>query len=340
MIEKRGIGAADPCHADRGKAACTGTLDQNAMASQQRRPHHRHVELAQKILNLAIERGMPLGERLPEQALATACNVSRTPIRKALQILADRNLVKPNGNAGYTLAADPLTIARLDVVGPDEAESDLHNAILRDLAAGRIADVQTVANLQRRYGCSRQAVQNALMKLSDDNLAERGGGQQWLLKQFAVSADAAARSYEFRLTLEPLALTLPEFRRDQAAVLSLRQSMMLLKGMDEAAFDRHLFDRTDFDFHMLVARSCGNPFVAETLADHQRRRRVVPLSTHLNTYRLIQSNLEHLQILEQIERGQMELAANLMRVHLQLSLTLKPRVAGRGVPSAFKLMSR
>lgn len=310
------------------------------MESEQRRPHHRHVELAQKILNLAIERGMPPGERLPEQALATACNVSRTPIRKALQILADSNLVTPSDNAGYVLAVDPVTIARLDLVGRDEAEGELHDAILRDLAAGRIADVQTVANLQRRYDCSRQAVQNALMKLSDDNLAERGAGQQWLLKQFAVSADATAKSYEFRLAMEPLALTLPDFRRDHGAILSLRQSMMLLKGMDEANFDRDLFDRTDFDFHMLVARNCDNPFVAEALADHQRRRRVVPLSNRVNTYRLIQSNLEHLQILEQIERGQMELAANLMRVHLQLSLTQKPRVAGRGVPAAIKVMSR
>lgn len=310
------------------------------MTTQQRRPHHRHVELAQKILDLAIERGMAPGERLPEQVLATACNVSRTPIRKALRILADKNLVTASDDGGYSLVADPVAIARLDAAGAGESESDLHNAILRDLAAGRIADVQTVVNLQRRYDCSRQAVQNALMKLSDDNLAERGAGQQWLLKQFAVSADAAARSYEFRLAMEPLALTLPDFRRDRAAILSLRQSMLLLRNMDEAGFDRRLFDRTDFDFHLLVARGCGNPFVAEALADHQRRRRVVPLSTHVGTYRLIQSNHEHLQILEQIERGQMDLAANLMRVHLQMSLSLKPRIAGRGVPPAFAAVSR
>jgi DNA-binding GntR family transcriptional regulator len=54
----------------------------------------------------------------------------------------------------------------------------------------------------------------------------------------------------------------------------------------------------------------------------------------------MQSNLEHIQILEQIERGQMELAADLMRVHIQLSQSQRPRLAGRGVPPAFKLVVR
>ena len=53
--------------------------------------------------------------------------------------------------------------------------------------------------LQRRYDVSRQTVQNALQKLSEDNLAERGAGQQWLLKQFALGTDAVGKSYEFRL---------------------------------------------------------------------------------------------------------------------------------------------
>ncbi|MBR0557500.1 GntR family transcriptional regulator [Ciceribacter sp. L1K23] len=310
------------------------------MATDQRRPHHRHVELAQKVLDIAIERGMSPGERLAEQAIASLCNVSRTPVRKAFQILADRGLLTADSEGGYVLAADPVAITRLDDAEGREAEADLSGAILRDLAAGRIPEIQTVAALQRRYAVSRLAVQNALIKLSEDNLAERGAGQQWVLKQFAVSAEAAVKSYEYRLVMEPMALTLPDFKRDTSALMSLRQSMLLLKGMDEFNFDRRLFERTDLDFHMLVARGCGNPFVAEALASHHRRRRALPQVVHINNYRLMQSNIEHMQILEQIERGQMELAANLMRVHIQLSQTQKPRIAGRGVPPAFKLVSR
>lgn len=310
------------------------------MTSEPKRINHRHVALAQTILDVAGERGMRPGERLAEQALASLCNVSRTPIRKALQILAGRDLVTADADGGYLLAADPVATPRLQDTREQEGESEVHAAILRDLAAGRIAEAQTIAALQRRYAVSRQAVQNALIKLAEESLAERGAGQQWLLKQFAISGDAAAKSYEFRLTTEPLALTLPDFRRDMPAMTALRQSMLVLRGMNEAGFDRKLFDRTDFDFHLLIARSCGNPFMAEALANHHRRRRASPPAGHVNAFRLMQSNLEHMQILEQIERGQMELAADLMRVHIQLSQSPRPRLAGRGVPPVFKLVSR
>lgn len=310
------------------------------MNPEPKRINHRHVELAQKILDVAGERGMSPGERLAEQALASLCNVSRTPIRKALQILAERELVTADVDGGYLLAVDPVATARLEDTADGEGESETYAAILRDLAAGRIAETQTVAALQRRYAVSRQTVQNALMKLAEENLAERAPGQQWLLKQFAISADAAAKSYEFRLATEPLALTLPDFRRDIPAMTALRQSMLILRGMNETNFDRRLFDRTDFDFHLLIARSCGNPFMAEALANHHRRRRASPPAGHVNAFRLMQSNLEHIQILEQIERGQMELAADLMRVHIQLSQSQRPRIAGRGVPPVFKIVSR
>lgn len=296
----------------------------------------RHVELAQKILDFAIERGLPRGGRLTEQVLASHCNVSRTPIRKALHLLAEKQIVRPEPEGGYQLAIEPASFPGLTEDLPAE-ESELYNAILRDISAGRIGDSQTVAALQRRYGSSRSAVQNALTRLSEESLAERAPGQQWLIKQFAISGEAIAKSYEFRLACEPLALTMPSFRRDGAALTSLRQSMEILRGMGEGAFDQKLFERTDHDFHMLIARSCGNPFMSETLQTHHRRRKASQPPMHVNAYRLIQSNVEHLQILEQIERGQYDLAADLLRVHIQLSHVERPRLAGRGVPIAFRI---
>ncbi len=282
---------------------------------------------------------MSPGERLAEQQLASLCGVSRTPIRKALQVLADKGLVTAEPEGGYTLAADPLAAARLSAA-PGDRDAEVRDAILRDLAAGRISDMQTVAALQRRYDAPRLSVQNAMVRLSEEGVAERAAGQQCLLKQFAVSADAADKSYEFRLAMEPLALTLPGFRRDSAAIMALRQSMQILRAAAEADFDARLFERTDFDFHMLIARSCGNPFVTEALTSHHRRRRGTMAVGHVNSFRLMQSNVEHLQMLEQIERGQMELTSDLMRVHIQLSRSQRPSLAGRGVPPALKLVSR
>ncbi len=306
------------------------------MEEPTKKARHRHVELAQKILNFAIEKGLPSGERLTEQALASHCNVSRTPIRSALQILIEKGIVENDPQLGYLLVIDPATFPGLedDALPPEETE--LYAAILRDISAGRIGDSQTVAGLQRRYKMPRQAVQNALTRLAEDNLAERAPGQQWLIKQFAISGEAVAKSFEFRLACEPLALTLPGFKRDPAAFNSLRQSMEIIRMAGDAGFDRRLFDRTDFDFHMLVARSCGNPFMAESLINHHRRRRAGLPQQHVNAFRLMASNSEHIQIVEAIERAQFDLAADMMRVHIQLSHAQRPRIAGRGVPTLFK----
>lgn len=306
--------------------------------SDKGRAYLRHVDLAQKILQIATERDMKAGERLVEQALAAQCSVSRTPIRKALLVLVEQGVVAPDPEGGLSLAIDAALVPGLAPPGPEAVEDSLHAAILRDLGAGRIEEAQTVASLQRRYGAARASVQNALAKLGEEGMAERGAGQQWLLKQFAVSADAVSASYEFRLATEPLALTMPGFRRDPTAILSLRQSMLALRRMEEDNFNRRLFERTDFDFHILVAKGCGNPFLAEVLVGHHRRRRAAP-SGPVSTWRLMQSNLEHLQIVEQIERGQMQLAADLMRVHIQQSQSQRPRLAGRGVPPAFKIVA-
>lgn len=310
------------------------------MLKEPKKANRRHVELAQKILEVANERGMSEGERLAEQAIANICNVSRTPVRKAFQVLAERGILLRDGEGSYRFAIDPVNAVRLEDSGDPSPDDDVRAAILRDLAAARISEQQTVASLQRRYNVTRLAVQNSLMKLSEENLAERGAGQQWLLKQFTVNADSHAKSYEFRLALEPLALTMPEFKRDPTAMLSLRQSMLALKAMDETTFDRKLFLRTDMDFHILIARCCGNPFLAESLVAHHTRRFSLPTHVHPGTFRLMQANNEHIQILEQIERGQMGLAADLMRVHIQLSQAVRPRLAGRGVPASLKMTSR
>src|SRR5690349_814120 len=169
----------------------------SGMEESTSRIRQRHVELAQKILDFAIERGLPRGGRLTEQVLASHCNVSRTPIRKALQLLAEKNIVSPEPEGGYQLAIEPASFPGLEDEALPAEETELYNAILRDISAGRIGDSQTVAGLQRRYGFSRSAVQNALIKLSEENLAERAPGQQWLIKQFAISGDAVAKSYEF-----------------------------------------------------------------------------------------------------------------------------------------------
>jgi DNA-binding GntR family transcriptional regulator len=303
------------------------------MSKAATRPRQRHLDLAQRILQLAQESRMAPGDRLPEQLLASRCNVSRTPIRKAFQILAEKGLVAFEEGEGYRLSADPSGLDAGQDTLPTGREDELHAAILRDLAARRIGEAQTVAALQRRYKASRPTVQNALQRLAEDRLVERAAGQRWLLKSPALTPEALAQSYDFRMVLEPAALLAPGFRAEAVLLAAQRQAMEGLLASEARQFDIARFERTDCEFHELIARSCANPFMAEALLAEHRRRRSLPGGGGVNVFRLMQSTREHLQILEQIERGQMELAADLMRVHLRMSRPQRPRLAvGRGVP--------
>ncbi|SHO64430.1 DNA-binding transcriptional regulator, GntR family [Pseudoxanthobacter soli DSM 19599] len=307
-------------------------------ASEPKRLRQRHLDLAHRVIEVARESGMQAGEHLPEQLIASRCNVSRTPIRKAFQILAEQGLVAASEEGGYRLAVDPAQFAGMEPPLPESDEDALYEAILRDLAARRIAEGQTVAALQRRYGVSRVTVQNTLQRLIEEQLVERAAGQQWIFKPVGTTGEAMAHSFEFRLLMEPAAILCPSFRADPTVIAGLRQTMEALIAGGERAFDRRLFERSDDEFHGMVARSCGNPFIEEALLNHHRRRRTGQPHASVNVFRLMQSTREHLQILEQIEREQMELAADLMRVHLRLSRTLRPRILGRGVPPPLRLV--
>lgn len=314
------------------------------MTETGRPPRQRHLDLALQVLKVARADGLSAGDRLPEQLFASRCNVSRTPIRKVFQILEGQGLAEADSEGGYRLAVDPATVTEDGPPLPAGEEDRLYESVLRDLAARRIAEAQTVAGLQRRYGVSRQIVQNALKRLLEEQFVERAAGQQWIFKPAGLTPESQNQSFEFRMILEPAALLAPGFHADPVALSSLRESMERLAAADAAAFDLALFDRTDRDFHALVARSCGNAFIEEALTAHHRRRRTGMGSGMggggANVFRLMQSNREHLRILVEIERGDLDLAADLMRVHLRLSKVERPKVVGRGVPVPLRVVGR
>lgn len=75
-----------------------------------------HEELTQTLRDLIIHGNLPPGVRVPEKDLCDAYNVSRTPLREALKVLANEGLVvlEPNRGARVSL----ITKQDLDEVFP------------------------------------------------------------------------------------------------------------------------------------------------------------------------------------------------------------------------------
>jgi DNA-binding GntR family transcriptional regulator len=304
------------------------------------RPRASHRDLAERILDLARQRGLAVGSRLPEQQIAQACNVSRTPVRAALRLLSEQGFVQWQPEIGYSLAVDLTVPALANAELPNAAEDDLAQAILRDRAARRLDETVTVSAIMRRYSVRRNAVLNALKRLSEDGLVEKAPGQSWLIRPALDGADAQAESYEFRLLVEPMAIAAPGFRFDASRAAVLRERMEALLSLADASFDIREFQRLDADFHDMIAKGAANRFVAEALAGHLRLRRLPGALAGVNIYRLRQSTREHLAILDQLDARQFEAAADLLKVHLRLSRNQRPQAANRGAPALFGAIAR
>ncbi len=295
------------------------------------RANSRHIVLAQQILEIARQRGLRPGARLPEQQFASLCNVSRTPVRAALRLLEEQGLAARDGQQGFRLATETAAPKAL----PMAVEAGLASAIMRDRQARRLGETVTAAELAKRYRETRPAVLNALRVLCETGALSRAPGQSFVFQTLPDGPEARAESYEFRLLVEPAAILTPGFRLDIAAATALRRGHEELLAAPDASFSSAAFQRLDLAFHRLIAVGAANRFIAESLAAHQRLRALQPGQVGATVHRLRQSLREHLAILDQLESRQYEAAADLMRVHLRLSGGQRPQAAGRGVPALF-----
>lgn len=303
-------------------------------------PRAAHVALARQILDAVRARGLGPGAHLPEQMLAQACNVSRTPVRAALELLRNEGLVTHEADQGYCLSPLFSPASALSQALPQSAESDLTARILRDRAARRLDATVTAAEIMRRYGAPRSAVLQALGKLSEDGLLSRAPGQSWLFADLPDDPEKQGESYDFRLLLEPEALSAPGFRTDPDRAAALRRAMVAFLAAPDHELDPRQFQALDGEFHALIARGAANRFLSEVLLQHLRLRDLPGASPRMNVVRLRQAMQEHLQVLDQMEAGRLDVAADLLRVHLRLSRSQRPQAANRGAPPLFGLTFR
>lgn len=301
--------------------------------TREKKPRTNHLELARRIIEHAQENGMEAGDALSEQQLARTFQVSRTLIRAGLSVLLEQQLAEHQAGRGYYLSSDPANQA-LSPALPQAAEEAMAASVLRDRMAGRLGSSINASEIMRRYDIGRPAAQKVLSQLTEDQVLERGPGQSWLFRPLLNNLSALEDSLRYRMLLEPEALLSPGFEADRQRLSLLRSGTQSLLNQPIEAFDIEQFRELDIGFHELIAQSCGNRFICDALLHHQRLRRLPNLLPMVSVHRLQEALREHLRIIEAIERGQMEIAADLMRLHLRLSAAQRPQTANRGIPRA------
>lgn len=289
-----------------------------------------HANLARRVLRLLRNADYPAGWQLKEQWLADELNVSRSPVRAALRLLADRGIVTAVPNQGCFLATPSRDLnGALSEIPPTDEER-LYFTITRDRFAERIDRNINVTKLSRTYGVSRSLVGRVLARLADEGLVERDTGRGWSFLPSLNNPGVYEESYQFRMQIEPAAILDPGFRPDPVKFKELRRAHEdLLQGSVRTDPFRRLVE-LDVEFHEAIGRCCGNRFVLQAIQQQSRLRRMTEFQFRADRDRMAQSCREHLAILDALEAGNRTGAAELMRDHIRVSRDLLPSF---GTPS-------
>jgi DNA-binding GntR family transcriptional regulator len=277
-----------------------------------------HNELVARILQLLQEQQASAGHRVVEADLCAHFSVSRTPIRSALQLLAERGVLEARPNRGYVLRRPVRHAVDVDVqAARDEAEQSLFVSIARDRLEGHLPVQVTQSELMRRYNVPVALIIKVLRQLASLGVVERKAGHGWSFLPSLDSKAAQDESYELRMVVEPALLLLPKFQLDRewAAETRVRHEHFLHTPWRPTMVVR--FYEVNADFHEGLARASQNRYLWHTIREQNSLRRFLNYSWPTEFERVRESVTEHLEILTALEQGKNKLAAALMTRHLE-----------------------
>ena len=272
-------------------------------------------DLAHRILaRLRHDKAAP-GHHLVELELCAAFDVSRTPVRGALKLLADQGVLKARDSRGYVLVRLPPEKIESETVDDDEAR--LFQQMAEARAKGALPDQFTQQELVRRFKARLATVLGVLRELAELGLIERRPGNGW-----AFAPDAArilSESYAFRRALEPQMLLQPGFRLDRAWAARAREQHQKLRKKAWRAGDGVHFHAINADFHEQLAKGSGNRAMLKAVERHNQLRQFLIGQWDYPMDQVHSAIDDHLEILAALEAGYADKAAALMLHHLTQS---------------------
>lgn len=286
------------------------------------------LRIADEVRELIRSGRVPVGSHLGTQQLANQFGVSRSPVREALQLLADQNILQRQANRGFFVRSSRTSPAKTAGRGLEMPErSSAYRRFADDWLDNKVADEVTEQFLRDRYELTKAQVTDLLMRAVREGWVERKPGYGWRLLPVAKTAQAFEQIYRFRMLIEPAAMLEPGFRIDRAALAEQRrvQQEMLTSGATGMAAERVVLNGSLF--HEEIIRMAGNPFFLRALEQANRMRRLLEYRAKIDRQRLRTQCTEHLQIVALLEQGDVIEASYLMRQHLSGALARKsPRV--------------
>lgn len=278
--------------------------------------------VASQILDFIRAHNLADGAHLSELRLSESLGVSRSPVRRALELLSNKGLLSREPNRGYFLSVDASTLADLADELPKSDEEELYRRIVAARLEGRVGEQMTETDLVRTHNVGRALLVRVLSRMVEDGVVQRARGQGWRFMPALLTEDAHDESYRFRLLIEPAGMRESTFARQPERLASLRAQHERLFANAEAVRAAE-FIQINADFHEMVAAFSNNRYILQAVQHQNRLRRLIEVKGASNVERIRVSCLEHLEMIAAIERGDTELAAVLMTSHLAMASRLK-----------------
>ena len=279
------------------------------------------ANLAGRILDHARQNGLAQGAHLPEQLLADAFRVSRTPVRMALRVLEDRGVVESRPDRGFFLLRDAAALA--DSSPP---EDPVYAAIARDRLDGLLPHRFNESEMMRRYGVTQAHLQRLLARMTREGWVDRLPGQGWEFQPILDSPRALEHSYQLRMLIEPAALLDPDYCIEPATLLALeKQQRMLLKHGLASRSASEVFELSAA-FHEAIVAGSPNPFLLDAMRRVNRLRRLIEYRLGFDGARFAAQCRSNLRLLTKLKTGDNRGAAEDLRAHLDAARARKTGV--------------
>lgn len=286
-------------------------------------------QLALKIVEWVKARQLSTGAHITEQSLVDVLHVSRSPVRKALALLAEQGVLDREKNRGYFLRRVTRGVER--ALAPADAThgESLYLRITDDRLRGMLGDEFSEVDLRRRYDITAPQARAVLQRMAREDLVVRKPGRGWRFQPTLTTKDAHDQSYRFRMIIEPAALLEPTYAVDHEAFARVRRQQQAMLEGDSTRLTRDQVFRVGSEFHETIVACSGNRFLADAMRRQNQLRRLIEYGGNYDRSRLVRQCEEHLRLLDLIESGRRTAAAEFLRDHLDVVREIKTGVGAR-----------
>lgn len=271
---------------------------------------------------------LPPGGRVLEAQVAKSFGVSRSPARRALEILSEERLLHEHPTRGYLVTGSPgreegrlariepvkLSQARQWELMYSEVEQSLFSAVLFESVW--INDQR----LAEHFGVSRTVTRDLLARMHGLGLISKDKVGHWIGEQ--VTPERIGHLFEMRKLLEPYLL------RDAADHVSTdmlgEARRHILASLSRHPVDSADFDRAETDLHVTILNQAANKEILRAL--NRTHLLFGPTRYLLDPVlgiptKLIEDALhEHLQIIDLLLGKDRDKAASRLHDHIEAAI--------------------